>query len=171
MPATSIICTVTEICARLPLIEAVVIADAALHSRRLRLEQLSSWTDSESGRRGIQNVRRMLAHVEPAAESPMESRLRMLLVMAGLPRPRAQVSIHDRWGRFAGRPTSTTKPSVWELSTTAPGIETRWLPTIAARTRLLNAGVRLLRFTASDVLGDPDLVVGQVRDMLTRACP
>src|SRR5438067_13649072 len=34
----------------------------------------------------------------------METRLRMLLVLAGLPRPAAQVSLQDARGRFLGRP-------------------------------------------------------------------
>jgi len=34
----------------------------------------------------------------------METKLRLLLVLAGLPRPQAQVSLHDDSGRFVGRP-------------------------------------------------------------------
>lgn len=40
---------------------------------------------------------------EPGTESPMESRLRMVLVESGLPRPEVQVSIHDPFGTFVGR--------------------------------------------------------------------
>lgn len=39
MPATEIVRTVAEICARLDFVEGVVIADAALHSRRLRIQR------------------------------------------------------------------------------------------------------------------------------------
>ena len=37
--------------------------------------------------RGLVNLRRVATHAEPKAESPMETHLRMLLVLAGLPRP------------------------------------------------------------------------------------
>jgi hypothetical protein len=71
----------------------VVVVDAALHERRIRLDQLLSWLKSGREHRGVARLRRVIELSEPAAESPMESRLRMLLVLAGLPRPRAQVSI------------------------------------------------------------------------------
>lgn len=86
MPVTSIVRTVGELCARLNLVEAVVIADAALHIRRLRPDQLTSWAESHSGYRGMRNLRMVLNLVDAAAESPMESRLRMVLVLGGLPR-------------------------------------------------------------------------------------
>jgi hypothetical protein len=34
----------------------------------------------------------------------METRLRMVLVLGGLPRPKAQVKIYDSNGRFVGKP-------------------------------------------------------------------
>jgi len=89
MPATSMVRTIADLCSRLSLAEAVVIADAALHHRRVRLEEMRSWATLNSRRHGIRRMRRVLELVEPKAESAMESRLRMLLVLAGLPRPHA----------------------------------------------------------------------------------
>jgi very-short-patch-repair endonuclease len=163
MPAVSMLRTIVDLCARLSLTEAVVIADAALHMRRVRHDQLAAWVESNPGRRGVRNFRRVLSFVEPASESPMESRLRMVLVLGGLPRPRAQVSIHDRWGRFAGRPDLYYDDR--RLGIEYDGAVHR--DALAAddrrQNRLLTAGVRLLRFTAADVLGNPDSVVRQVR--------
>ena len=47
--------------------------------------------------------RRAIANADPKAESPMETRLRLLLVLAGLPTPLSQVSIRNAKGDFAGR--------------------------------------------------------------------
>lgn len=166
MPATSMVRTIADLCGRLTLTEAVVIADAALHSRQISLKQLSSWALSNPRRHGIRNLRRVLDLVEPAAESPMESRLRMLLVLAGLPRPKAQISIHDRWGRFVGRPDLYYEQHRLGIEYDG-GVHREALAADNRRqNRLLNAGVRLLRFTAGDVLGNPESVVSQVRGML-----
>jgi len=168
MPATSIVRTLGEICGRLGLVEAVVIADSALHDRRVKLAQLTSWAEANAGRRGIKKLREVLHHAEPAAESPMESRLRMLLVLAGLPRPKAQVPIYNRWGRFVGRPDLYYEEQ--RLGIEYDGGIHRLQMTEDNRRQnvLLDAGITLLRFTGSDVLGRPESVVSQVRTMLAR---
>ena len=166
MPTTSIVRTLGEICARLSLVEAVVIADAALHNRRVKLHQLVAWAGANAGRRGARNLRRVLALIEPATESPMESRLRMVLVLGGLPRPKAQVSIHDRWGRFVGRPDLYYEQHRLGIEYDGGFHRDALAEDNRRQNRLLNAGVRLLRFTGTDVLGNPESVVSQVRAML-----
>ena len=93
----------------------------------------------------------------------------MILLLAGLPRPGAQVSIHDSWGRFVGRPDLYYERH--RLGIEYDGAQHR--VTLAddnrRQNRLLDAGVTLLRFTAGDVIGDPKRVVAEVRSMLERA--
>lgn len=166
LPATSIVRTLAEVCGRLELTEAVVVADSALHRRLSRIEELEAWAKSHSGLRGVRNLRQTLRHVEPASESPMESRLRMVLVLGGLPRPRAQVSLHDRWHRFVGRPDLYYEQERIGIEYDG-GIHRESLVEDNRRqNRLLNTGVRLLRFTAADVLGSPDSVIRQVAQAL-----
>jgi very-short-patch-repair endonuclease len=160
--------TIADLCARLSLVEAVVIADAALHQRRVRLEDLRSWSASNPRRHGIRAMRRVIELVEPKAESAMESRLRMLLVLAGLPRPRAQVAIHDESGRFAGRPDLYYDRHRLGIEYDGAVHRESLAKDNRRQNRLLNAGVRLLRFTAADVLGNPGSVVTQVRAILSR---
>jgi very-short-patch-repair endonuclease len=167
MPATSIVRTVAEICVSLSLSEAVVIADAALHDRRLRLEHLRTWAARHSGHRGIRTLRRVIELTDSGAESPMESRLRMVLVLGGLPRPKAQVSIHDFWGRFVGRPDLYYEEQRLGIEYDGGVHRDSLAEDNRRQNKLLNAGVRLLRFTGADVLGKPDTVVAQVRAMLT----
>ena len=166
MPATSMARTLADLCGRLSLTEGVVIADAALHQGRVRLEQLLSWVKSNRKHHGIANLRRVIPLADPAAESPMESRLRMLLVLAGLPRPKSQVSIHDRWGRFVGRPDLFYEEHRLGIEYDGGGHRDAMADDNRRQNRLLNAGVRLLRFTGADVLGNPDAVLTQVRTML-----
>jgi len=169
MPATSLVRTLAEVCCRLSFIEAVVVLDAALHARRIRLQKLSAWAERNAGHRGVRNLRRVIDHAEPATESPMESRLRMILVLGGLPRPKEQVAIHDRWGRFLGRPDLFYEKPRLGIEYDG-GIHRETLAEDNRRqNKLLNAGVRLLRFTHADVLNNPALVVEQVRAMLNSA--
>ena len=171
MPATSVVRTIADLCAKLSLVEAVVIADAALHNRLAQVEDLTSWIASNRRRHGIRKLRRVVGLVEPAAESPMETRLRMLLVEARLPRPRAQVPIRDQLGGFVGRLDLYYERH--RLGIEYDGAIHR--DSLAQDNRrqnlLLAAGVTLLRFTGADVLGRPDAVVNQVRFLLRRPAP
>ena len=166
IPAMSMVRTIADLCARLSLVESVVIADAALHQRRVRLDDLRSWASTNARHHGIRAMRRVIELVEPKAESAMESRLRVLLVLAGLPRPRAQVAIHDDSGRFAGRLDLYYDRHRLGIEYDGAVHRDSLARDDRRQNRLLNAGVRLLRFTAPDVLGDPGSVVTQVRAML-----
>lgn len=167
MPATSITRTLAELCGRLSVTEAVVIADAALHLRRVKVDQLLSWAAGHAGRPGVANFRRVIDLAEPAAESPMESRLRMLLVLGGLPRPAAQVSVHDRWGRFIGRPDLYYETQRLGIEYDGGVHRDSLAEDNRRQNRLLDVGVRLLRFTAGDVLHRPESIVPQVRAILS----
>jgi very-short-patch-repair endonuclease len=168
MPATSIVRTIGEVCSRLELVEAVVVADSALNNRFTSVKDLTAWAIANAGQRGVRNLRSVLEHAEPAAESPMESRLRMVLVLGGLPRPRAQVAIRDRWGRVVGRPDLYYEEQRLGIEYDG-GVHRDMLAEDNRRqNKLLLLGVRLLRFTAGD-LGNPGGVVSQVRTELSNA--
>jgi very-short-patch-repair endonuclease len=100
---------------------------------------------------------------EPATESPMETRLRLLLVLAGLPKPKVQVRLYDEHRMLIGRPDLYYPQQ--RLAIEYDGATHR--ASLAAdnrrQNRLLDAGYRILRFTAADVLSAPDSVVGLVR--------
>src|SRR5438445_6365656 len=112
-----------------------------------------------AGYRGIERLRRAMNLAEPATESPMETRLRLLLVLAGLPRPQVQVPLHDDKGQFIGRPDLYYPAQ--RLALEYDGAIHRDTMTADHRrqNRLINAGYRLLRFTAADVLSNPDSLV------------
>jgi hypothetical protein len=169
LPVTSIVRTLADLSTKLSLTEAVVIADAALHLGRVRIEDLRSWASVR--RRGVRSLRRILQHAEPLSGSPMESRLRMILVLGGLPRPAAQVPIHDGRGRIIGRPDLYYEPQRLGIEYDGAVHRTSLAEDNRRQNNLLRAGVRLLRFTASDVLGNPGSIVPQVRQLIeARIC-
>jgi hypothetical protein len=104
LPTTSALRTVLDLGGRNPLTEGVVVADMFLHAELVTLAELSAYVAEHPRARGIARFRRVLQLAEPKAESPMETRLRMLLMLAGLPRPEVQVDVHDEEGGFLARP-------------------------------------------------------------------
>jgi hypothetical protein len=83
--------------------DAVVVADALTHLRRTTVEAVRAYFDSQRRMRNLRIGRRRLDEVEPLAESPMESRLRLGLTGGGLPRPVAQFVVYDALGCFVAR--------------------------------------------------------------------
>ena len=171
LPATSIVRTIADVSSHATLTEAVVVADAALHLRRVTLCQLTSWAEGHAGHPGIRRLRRVIELAEPASESPMESRLRMVLVLGGLPRPKAQVPVHDRDGRFVARTDLFYERQRLAIEFDGAVHRTTLVADNRRQNQLFNAGVDLLRFTGADVLGDPASVVAQVRLALRRHLP
>lgn len=166
MRATTLGRTLAELCGRLHIIEAVVLVDMALHARVTSVAELTSWAESHRGRRGVKRLRRALQFAEPAAASPMETRLRMLLVLSRLPRPKLQVPIHDAAGRFVGRVDLYYEGCGLAIEYDGAGHRETMTEDNRRQNRLLATGVRLLRFTASDVLGNPGALVAQVKAAL-----
>jgi hypothetical protein len=169
MPVTSIRRTLVDIGRRLPLVEAVVIADMALQARLTNKADLAQVVRAQSGTRNVASLRRMVEFAEPRSESAMESRLRMILVLAGLPAPQVQISLYDEHGQFLGRP-DLLYPAERLCIEYDGGTHRHSLAADNRRqNRLLSAAYKLLRYTAADVLHTPAAVIAQVRAALIEA--
>jgi very-short-patch-repair endonuclease len=167
LPATSAVRTIADLGRRLPLVEAVATLDMALHRRLLKLVHLSSWAAAHPRYRGVARLRRAIELAEPATESVMETRLRLLLVSARLPRPLAQISLRDEDGQFVGRPDFFYPLHRLALEYDGSIHRENLTGDNRRQNRIVNAGYRLLRFTAADVLSAPDSVVALVRRALS----
>jgi len=161
LPVTSPLRTVVDLASTLPLVEAVVAADGAVRRRLISVADLEAYAADRGRRRGAARARRVIELVEPLSESPMETRLRLLLVLGGLPRPLAQVSLHDEHGRFVGRPDLYYPGARLGIEYDGGTHRDSLVEDDRRQNRLLNAGFRLLRFTAAD-LRQPSVVVAQV---------
>jgi hypothetical protein len=150
----------------LPLGEAVVAVDMALHSALVELDDLHRYVAARSSAKGAGQARRVAELAEPRAESPMESRLRVLLVLAGLPRPAVQTELMDERGRFLGRPDLYYASHRLGIEYDGGTHRESLVADNRRQNRLLASGYRLLRFTAADVYNRPDSVVAQVRSAL-----
>ena len=166
-PTTSVVRTLADLGRRLPLVEAVAAMDMALHKRLLKSDDLRSWVCAHPQFPGIGRLRRTIELAEPATESVMETRLRLLLVIARLPRPQAQVSLYDEAGQFLGRPDFYYPLHRLALEYDGAYHRENLTGDNRRQNRLVDAGYRLLRFTAADVLSAPDSVVALVRRALS----
>jgi hypothetical protein len=91
-------------CARwLPLMEGVVVVDAMAHAGLIALADLEPFALAHPRVRGLWRAVQVARLADPLAESPMETRLRLVLVFNGLPRPVSQLEVRDRGGRFVAR--------------------------------------------------------------------
>ncbi|GAA1328650.1 hypothetical protein GCM10020360_06860 [Nonlabens tegetincola] len=93
---------------RLTLESLVVLGDAIVYSSRNRPRALGSIEELTTaawlpGRPGAPILRRAVSLIRVGAASPPESKLRLALVMAGLPEPTLDVEVRDGRGRLLGR--------------------------------------------------------------------
>lgn len=103
VPVTSPLRTAFDLGRRPGFVNAVVTLDAFTHSGLVDLATLLPYAKEHIGWRGIRWLADRAVFVEPAAESPMETRFRLVIVRASLPRPFAQYVVRDESGVFCGR--------------------------------------------------------------------
>jgi very-short-patch-repair endonuclease len=91
MRVTSAARTAFDIGRAMPTVKAVPILDALLNATGIKPAHVSAVADRHPGARGIRRLRAALELVDGGAESPQETRLRLLLIRAGLPKPETQI--------------------------------------------------------------------------------
>jgi very-short-patch-repair endonuclease len=149
LTTTSILRTLSDLRPRRPGVEALVLIDEALHKKRIDRTALSE---------AASVCLRALAPFAEPAESPMETRLRWLLIKAGLPRPQVQAPIPEAHAR-----ADLYYPAArLVIEYDGGNHRDRMVEDNRRQNLLMNAGYRVLRFTASDIHNRPDMVVAQV---------
>lgn len=78
--------------------EAVAAIDSLAQATDLKMSDVDLLAQRYPGRRGIARSRTAVRLVDPGAQSPKETWLRLLLVDAGLPRPETQIPVRDDFG-------------------------------------------------------------------------
>jgi hypothetical protein len=92
--------TALDIACRYPPDRAVAALDALANATRLKTVDVVSLADRYRGRRGIRRALKAIALMDGGAESPQETRIRLLLVRAGFPQPETQIEVFDEWGQL-----------------------------------------------------------------------
>jgi len=144
LPATTIARTLLDLRGRLSPVEHLVLADEVLRLGLGRHHELA----------------------EPA-ESPMETRLRWLLLEAGLPRPQVQIDLCDAKNRFLGRADLYYPEARLVIEYDGANHRDRMTEDLRRQNAILSAGYKLLRFSAADLNQRPDAIVAQITRLLT----
>jgi hypothetical protein len=153
--ATSIDRTLRDLSSRLPEVELMIALDGALRRGVLDASRHTS----------PRRLHRLALCAAPA-ESPMETRLRWLLVQAGLPRPEVQADLHDSNGTFLARADLYYPDARLVIEYDGGNHRDRLVEDDSRQNTLVDAGYKLLRYTASDVYQRPEFIVTQVRRAL-----
>jgi hypothetical protein len=74
---------------------AIPILDALANATGVKPAAVQAIVDRYPGARGVERVRSILGLVDGGAESPQETRLRLLIVSGGLPPPETQIAFRD----------------------------------------------------------------------------
>jgi hypothetical protein len=166
LPATSALRTVVDLGRDLPLMEAVAAVDMAMHGGLTDRDALQSYVRAHPRGFGAARLSRVAGLADPAAESPMESRLRVLVLQARLPHPESQASLYAEDGRFLARVDLFYRPQRLAIEYDGATHRDRLVEDNRRQNAVLSAGFQMLRFTSADVLGRPDMVISQVRTAL-----
>jgi hypothetical protein len=163
IPVTTPLRTAYDLARLLPPLDALLAVDAMCH-HLVKLPGLEAYSATRWSWPGSRQLRELLPLVEPLAESPMETRVRMVIVDVGLPRPVAQYEIRTAQGVFIGR-VDLAYPE-WKIAIEYEGDHHRerkqFQHDITRLNALRQAGWLVLRFTADDVLRHPRRLVAQV---------
>jgi len=103
MQCTTAARTAYDLGRRLPMEMAVIRIDALLNATRCSIAEVELIAARYPGARGVRGLRSALDLADSGAESPQETRLRLLLVRSGLPRPVTQIPVADDRGRVRRR--------------------------------------------------------------------
>jgi hypothetical protein len=169
VPVTTPARTAVDLACERSLPEAVVAVDAFLAARRTTPADVHARPRDLPRPPRHPDSRRVLELADGRAESPMESRLRVLLVLAGLPAPVPQHEVRDGRGRFLARGDLAYVAE--RIAIEYDGRESHLEPGRFLHDRhrhhdLREAGWEVLRFTADDVLRHPTGVVARVERAL-----
>ncbi|WP_433314146.1 DUF559 domain-containing protein [Micromonospora chersina] len=168
LPVTTALRTAFDLGRQGPRVDALVAVEALLHRRVVKLPALRAYSAAHAGWPGAALLREVLALAEPLCESPMETRLRLLLLDAGLGPLTAQHDVHDARGRFVAR-VDLAWPAL-RVAVEYDGDHHRerahFRQDVARLNALRAAGWLVVRFTADDVLRHPHATVALVRQAL-----
>jgi hypothetical protein len=175
LPVTPPDRTFLDLAPHCDLIELVAAGDSLVRRTGALPDHLLEAAHAAIGVRGIRLAREAAALVRSGVDSPMESRLRLLLVHAGLPEPLTGYVVTDSAGGWLAEPDLAYPDS--RLGIEYDGrhhlVDARqWRLDIRRRENLEREGWLLRVITAYDLLQIPETVVARIsQDLHSRRHP
>ncbi|MEV6772755.1 DUF559 domain-containing protein [Nocardia sp. NPDC051030] len=168
-PVTTPVRTGFDIARRYDRELAIPLLDTLCAATGIDPEQVVDFAGGHFGSRGTARLRAALELVDARAESPQESRTRLLLIDSGLPKPATQIVIRNERGKFIARVDMGWEQ--WRVAVEYDGAQ-HWtdplqyekdIDRIAALECL---GWKVIRVSGKHLSANPEVVVHRVRDAL-----
>jgi len=164
LPVTTAARTVADLARTLPFMDAVVVADSALHEEKAAKPELCQILDSCTRWPGVKQARRVVSFADERAGSALESAARVVFDESGLDPPELQVTIHLPAHAFLVDFFWRAHRVIVEADGLAKYAADKDLIAQFQRDRLLrDAGYKVVHFTWRELLKTPGLVIARIR--------
>lgn len=166
--------TAFDIGRNLPSSRGVPVLDALVNATKLKIGDVLALADTKPGVRNVRRLRSTLTLVDGGAESPQESRVRLLLVGAGLPPPETQIEFTDEFGIARIRVDMGWRE--WRVAVEYDGVQ-HWSDRYQRswdidRIAMLEAMGWIVIRVSAEMLSRPNVIIERVRRKLRAAgCP
>lgn len=170
LPMTTPDQTFLDMAALLEFIDLLVLGDSLVRRTRTTATDLARFVAGSSAN-GARRAREVVPFIRSAVDSPNETRLRLLMVTAGLPEPIVNHEVIDAGG---GRRRLDLAYPELRVAVEFDGrhhIERQgqWQQDLHRREELERAGWRLIVVTSADLYGDPLALLTRIVDALQLA--
>ncbi len=163
-----------EMAELLTLVDLVVLGDAMVRRRLVTPEGLVRFC-ADARHKAASPARRAASYVRRDVDSPMETRLRMLIVLAGLPEPQVNLKVRDAVGEVI-RKYDLSYPAVkvavefnGKVHVLVPGA---WEADLERRGAVDDSDWRLLPVISSGIYSTPEQTLRRIhRVLLARGLP
>ena len=164
LPVTTAARTVVDLARTLPFMDAVVVADSALHAEKTAKPELRQILDSCVSWPGVRQARRVVSFADERAGSALESAARVVFDESGLDPPELQVTIHLPAHAFLVDFFWRSHRVIVEADGLAKYAADKDLIAQFQRDRLLrDAGYKVVHFTWRELFKTPELVIARIR--------
>lgn len=175
IPVTTPARTAFDLGRRRGLMLAVIRLDALMQATMLKPADIAVLSERHRGSRGVVQLREAIDLADAGAESPQETRTRLVLTSAGLRPQRTQIEVFDHFRNFVGRIDMGWDD--WRVGVEYDGVQ-HWTDP-ARRTRDIDRqaelealGWRIVRVSADMLRYRPRVIVERTRAALRAAgCP
>jgi hypothetical protein len=160
--------TLVDLASLLPLVELVVVGDHLVRTGLATPRRLRDFC-AASTQPGASAARAAVRYVRERVDSPMESRLRMLIVLAGLPEPRVNLLVGDDDG-VVKRKYDLCWPEIkliveYDGRQHVERIE-QWESDVARREAIDDSGWRIIVILAADIYKTPGETLAKIHRVL-----
>lgn len=164
--------TFVDLASRLDLPGLVAAGDVLVGRCEGSFDELTQEIRRAGRRRGVRLAREAVLYLDPRSLSPMESRLRLLMMQAGFGRPESNWELYDEDGHLLAW-VDLAYPRI-KVGAEYEGSQhlldrKQWNKDIHRYEMLANLGWIIVRVTAEDLYRRPEQVVARLREAIARA--